>query len=320
MLGIRFVRTPPTTYVLHYKNGAIRREGAGLAFFYYAPTSTLVTVPLQSADLPFVFREQTVDFQDVTIQGQLSYRVSDPRRLAGLLDFSLGKDGRHASDALEILRQRLVNATQALTRAVIQTRRLKDALVGLDSLEQDVRDHIAGHTQVAMLGVEVLGVSILSIKPTPEMGKALEAEAREELQREADRAVYDRRNAAVEQERRIKENELSTEIAVEEKRRTIREKKIAADIAIEEQRAALVDLELENDKKTADGRGYALAASLEPLKSLDWKTLMTISPGGGAELVIASAFRELAENAAKIGELNISPDLLRALVENKRGS
>jgi hypothetical protein len=34
MMGIRFLKTPPTTYVLHYKHGAIRREGAGLAFFY----------------------------------------------------------------------------------------------------------------------------------------------------------------------------------------------------------------------------------------------------------------------------------------------
>jgi regulator of protease activity HflC (stomatin/prohibitin superfamily) len=274
-------------------------------------------VPLQSADLPFVFREVTVDFQDVTIQGQLSYRVSDPKRIAALLDFSLGRDGRPASDALEVLRQRLVNATQALTRAVVQTRRLTDALVGLDSLEQDVRERIAGHAQVAMLGVEVLAVSIVSIKPTPEMGKALEAEAREELQREADAAVYDRRNAAVEHERRIKENELNTEIAVEEKRRMIREKKIAADIAIEEQRAALVDLELDNHKKTADGRGYALATSLEPLKGVDWKTLMAISPGG-ADVVIATAFRELAENASKIGELNISPDLLRTLLDGKK--
>lgn len=319
MLGIRFVRTPPTTYVLHYKNGKIGSEGAGLSFFYYAPTSTLVMVPLQSAELPFVFREVTLDFQDVAIQGQISYRVSDPKRIAGLLDFSVGKDGRHTSDALEVLRQRLVNATQALTRAVVQTRPLKEALVGLDSLEQDVRARISGHSQVTMLGIEVLGLSILSIKPTPEMAKALEAEAREELQREADAAVYDRRNAAVEQERRIKENELSTEIAIEEKRRAIREKKIAADIAIEEQRSALVDLELENEKKTADGRSYALAASLEPLKGLDWKTLMALSPRGGAELVIATAFRELAENATKIGELNISPDLLRTLLDKSEG-
>jgi len=59
MLGIRFTKFPPTTYVLHYKNGQVVREGAGLSFFYYAPTSTLVAVPVAGVDLPFVFSEVT---------------------------------------------------------------------------------------------------------------------------------------------------------------------------------------------------------------------------------------------------------------------
>src|SRR5437879_12826957 len=94
---------------------------------------------------------------------------------------------------------------------------------------------------VAALGVEILALSILAIKPTPEMSKALEAEAREALQRRSDEAIYARRNAAVEQERLIKESELNTEIAVEGKQREIRETRMAADIAVEEQRAALLD-------------------------------------------------------------------------------
>jgi hypothetical protein len=38
--------------------------------------------------------------------------------------------------------------------------------------------------------------------------------------------------------------------------------------------------------------------------------------GGGLDpkLMIALAFRELAENAGKIGELNITPDLLQGLI------
>jgi hypothetical protein len=42
------------------------------------------------------------------------------------------------------------------------------------------------------------------------------------------------------------------------------------------------------------------------------------SGGGDPGTMIAVAFRELAENAARIGELNISPDLLRALVPTKK--
>ena len=70
---LSFMKVPPTTYVLQYKHGKIKREGAGLSFFYWAPTSTIVAVPLASADVPFVFPETTADFQSVTIQGQLTY-------------------------------------------------------------------------------------------------------------------------------------------------------------------------------------------------------------------------------------------------------
>ena len=62
------------------------------------------------------------------------------------------------------------------------------------------------------------------------MTRALETETREMLQQEADQAIYGRRNFAVEQERKIKESELNTEIAVEEKQKQIAEKKMESDV------------------------------------------------------------------------------------------
>ena len=171
-----------------------------------------------------------------------------------------------------------------------------------------------------MLGVEILGLSILSIKANPEMSKALQAEAREQLMRKADEAVYARRNAAVEQERTIKENELNTDIAVEQKRRVVRETQNGrAEISVEEQRAVLVDNRVANQRKEADARAHAWQATLEPLKGVDWRTLMAASGHNGAKSIIALAFRDLAENAGKIGELNISPDLLSTLLSGKEG-
>ena len=96
MFAIRFMKAAPTTYVLHFKNGRVRREGPGLSFFYYAPTSTIVTVPLASSDVPFAFQESTADFQSVAFQGQLTYRVTDPKKLSSVLDFSVEREG--ASD------------------------------------------------------------------------------------------------------------------------------------------------------------------------------------------------------------------------------
>jgi len=260
---LSFMKVPPTTYVLLYKHGKIKREGAGLSFFYYAPTSTIVTIPMESTDVPFVFQEATADFQAVTVQGQLTYRVADPKRLASLLDFSVDPRRAYHSDDPQLLSQRklaerLIHALQTMTRAFLQRLVLRDALASSDSIVAELLTKLRDSEPVTALGINILALSILAIKPTPETSRALEAEAREALQRRADEAIYSRRNAAVEQERLIKESELNTEIAVEEKKRQIRETQMAAEIAVEEQRSQLIDRRVENEHKDADSRAYAL--------------------------------------------------------------
>ncbi len=315
MFGIGYLKAPPTTYVLHYKSGRVKREGAGLSFFYYRPTSTVVLVPAGSADIPFVWTETTADFQEIAIQGQLTYRVREPGKLAGLLDYSVDDRGRYRSDDPDKLEERLVQAAQVLGKAVLGRRTLREALAAAETLGAEVMAGPRASPAVAMLGVEVLSLAVLGARPTPDLARALEAATREQLQREADESIYARRNAAVEQERIIKESELETELAVAAKQRELRERALAADIAIEEQRTSLIDKKVANDKHDADGKAYAIDAMLRPIKEADWKTLMAISSSAGdPRTSIALAFRELAENAQKIGELNMSPDLLRTLL------
>ena len=315
MFGLAYLKAPPTTYVLHYKGGRLKREGAGLSFLHYRPTSTVVLVPAGSADVPFVWNEITADFQEVTIQGQLTYRVGEPKKLAGLLDYSVDAGGRWRSDDPGKLEERLVQAAQVLGRGVIGRLTLREALAASEELVARVIAGLRAAPVVAMLGVEPLALSILGVRPSPDLARALEAATREQLQREADESIYARRNAAVEQERIIKESELETELAVQAKQRELRERTLAADIALEEQRTALIARKVGNDKQDADGKAYAIEATLGPLKAADWKTLVALSAGGGdPRTMIALAFRELAENATKIGELNISPDLLRSLI------
>jgi regulator of protease activity HflC (stomatin/prohibitin superfamily) len=314
-----FIKGAPTDHLVHYRSGEIRRRGRGLSFYYFTPTSTIVRVPLVSVDVPFVFTEPTADFQTATVQGQLTYRVTDPERLAALLDFSVDARGRFMSEDPDLVPERLVQATQVLMRALIQQMALREAIVSSEVIVSRVRGELEESSTVEMLGVEILALSVLSVAPTPEMARALEAETREELQREADEAVYNRRNAAVEAERLIRENELQTEVAVETKKREIRETQVQAEIALEEHRAVLVERKATNDRTVADARAYALRAELEPLESVDWRTLM-FAGGTGADpkAMLALAFRELAENAGKIGELNLTPDLLTAITGGRR--
>jgi regulator of protease activity HflC (stomatin/prohibitin superfamily) len=319
MFGIQFAKVPPTTYVIHFQHGKVKREGAGLSFFYYAPLAELVYVPLSSTDVPFVFNEVSADFQDTTIQGELTFRITDPKRVAAVLDYSVDRRGIYRSDDPTKLNDRLIHAAQISARSFTQRTKLRELLVSSDALIAETLSGLQQSKAVLMLGVEVLGLSILSIKATPEMSKAFQAEAREELLRKADEAIYARRNAAVELERTIKENELNTEIAVEQKNRQVRETKMAAETAVEEQRAHLVDLRVANDRKEADAKAHALQATLEPLKGVDWRTLMAASGHNDSGSIIALAFHELAENADKVGELNISPDLLNSLLKTKKG-
>jgi regulator of protease activity HflC (stomatin/prohibitin superfamily) len=315
MLGIRYFKASPTTFVLQYQNGRVRREGTGLSFFYFAPSSTLVAVPVGSTDVPFIFNEITSDFQAVTVQGHLTFRVADPRKLAGLLDYSLTASGAHKSDDPDKLPLRITYAAQNAVRAEVQGRALKAALSEAEAIATRVQAALAASTTLAALGVELLGFSILAIKPVPETAKALEAEARERMLRQADDAIYSRRNNAVEQERVIRENELNTEVAVQAKQREIEETRLAGQIALEEQRRELVKTEADNSKTRSDAQAYAVESTLKPLTALDPKSLQVLAARSvDPRLLVAMAFQDIAANAAKVGNLNISPDLLETLL------
>lgn len=324
------------TYVIKFKNGQVDKEGRGLSFFYYAPTSSISAVPIGSNNLPFIFNETTKDYQTVTIQGQITYKIGNPRQLADVLDFTVNGNGVYKKDDTEKLNQTIVNEAQTATSSFIHQLGLKEAIRSAKTVETKITEGLTNSQAIKLLGIEILSINILAIKATPEMGRALETETREKLQQEADQAIYERRNFAVEQERKIKESELNTEIAVEEKKkqiaekqaeseiqqadndRKLREMKVQADISIENQRKLLIEQKTDNQRKEADAQGYVLETTLKPYKELDWKILTALNNNTDPRFNISLAFRELAENAGKIGTLNISPELLDTLLTDKK--
>jgi hypothetical protein len=185
----------------------------------------------------------------------------------------------------------------------------------------------------------VLGVSIRAVKPTPETAKALEAEAREAILKNADEAIFARRNFAVEQERSIRESELDTEIAVEQKKRSIRETQMdaeasvvakrqqirqsgmVADIELEGRRKEFVALNAENTRTLADAEAYRVGALMQIFEGVDTKVIQALAAAGMQPgQLIAQAFSGIAERAEKIGQLNVSPDLLSTLLEKPKAA
>jgi hypothetical protein len=334
MFGYAFVKAQPTTYLLQYRGGKVVREGAGLSFFYYRPFSTVAAVPVGSRDAPFIFELVTHDFQAVTVQGQVAFRVAEPRKAAGMLDFALKPDGKgYVSDDPQRLPERVLAITEVLLQQALKGMGLKDALRASEVLANQVAGGLAAHAEVNALGLEVLGVSVLAVKPTPETARALEAEARESILKSADEAIFARRNSAVEQERAIRESELDTEVAVEQKKRLIRETQMEAeasvrqkknelrsaemeaDITLEERRKSLVAGQAENTRTLAEAEAHRVAAVMKALEPADPRVVQALAAVGMQPgQLIAQAFGGIAERAERIGSLNVSPELLQTLM------
>ena len=171
-------------------------------------------------------------------------------------------------------------------------------------------EEMTSNEAIKELGLEVVTVSILAVSPSLETQKALESATREQILQQQDNAIYKRRNAAIEQERIVKENELNTEIKVAEKEhenQMLRQKN-----ALEE-----VELESKLRKEQADTKAYANEVVLKALESMDKEVLLAILLSGmDSKTLIAKAFNSLVENTDKIGNLNVSPDLLETLTSS----
>jgi regulator of protease activity HflC (stomatin/prohibitin superfamily) len=285
MLWLGYFKGEPTEYILAYSNGNVFRQGAGRAFWYWKRKTSIVLVPASTTDALFVLNETTGNFQAVTLQGQITYRIAQPQTIAGLLNFTINPRTRqYLSDDPEKLNQRIVNIVQTLTRKELAGLSLEAALGSAETMGRAVLAQMQQEPALAAMGVECLSLFYTSIKATPEMTKALEAEYREALQKRADQAIYARRADAVEQERKIKQNELSTSIDLEKRRQE------------------LVDLQGENARKQAEFEAEATRIKFGPYLNLD------------ARLLTALAFRDFAGNSQKIGNLTITSEILEQLL------
>ncbi len=282
---INYYKGEPNSYVLSHRNGKLAQHGAGINFYYMPLTTTLAIVPLASQESQFIFNETTANFQEVSIQGSLTYRLSDPIELAKRLDFTVSpKTHRHKSEDPLQLVQRVVNSVQAHTRSEVMERSLEAALSEVKDLSSVVFEEVANAPELTSLGIVLEGLHFTAVKATPEMQKALEADYRESLHKREDQAIYDRRKSAVDEERKIRESEMNT------------------DVELENRRKDLVDTQARNSLALAEAEAKAEELKLAPYGELPPQAL------------IGLALKEWAGNAGMIDNLTITPDLLSKVV------
>jgi len=335
MIGFQYYKADSSTYVIKTSGGKVRQKGKGLSFFYMKATSSIAAIPVNVQEAPFIFNLQTSDYQAVRIQGQISFRIVDPDKIADVLNFNLKADGQsYASEDPLKLADRVVRATQSIVQHRVQSATLRDSLTLSQPLVELIKEELANQPVMEELGISLVDVSVSAISPTPETGKALEAQARESILKEADDATYARRKSAVEQERTIKDAELQTELAIQQKEQEIAEsrleneraimrgnaqtaqEKLQAEIESENQRKALVLLNVENGKQEADSEAYAITTRMKafaelPVENLKAMAMANMKP----DQLMALAFESLAQNAEKIGELNIAPEMFSSMLK-----
>lgn len=313
-MGFKHYKFQTNEYVLVMKKGKVIKQGVGLSFFCNTLNTGMSVVPTVSFDTFFAFDDVlTSDFQGINIQGDISYIIRDYEKVARMIDFSYtGKAGYEEKkvEAKQVMGKRITNLAKTSASKFVNARDVKAVIQAQEELAAFLSEEMTSNEAIKELGLDVVTVSILAVSPSLETKRALESATREQILQQQDNAIYKRRNAAIEQERIVKENELNTEIIVAEKEhenQMLRQKN-----ALEE-----VELESKLRKEQADAKAYANEVVLKALESVDKEVLLAILLSGmDSKTLIAKAFNSLAENTDKIGNLNISPDLLEILTSS----
>lgn len=316
---VRHLRAEPTVFVQRYRGGRPVRAGRGLAFWFRTTNTTVTEIPVDDRELPFLFRARSRDFQELTVQGAITYRVVDPERLAARVDFTLDlATGRTNETPLEQVAALLGQLAQQV---------VTDELVGVD-LRTILRDGVAPIREriglglaeepaVVELGLQVVAVRVADVAPTAEVEQALQRPAREVIQQEADGATFERRARAVQNERAIAENELQNrvELARRQEQLVEQEGQNRRRAAEEEATAALVEAQAADERGRLElDRRAATIDAVEAAKLRAETERTRIQAEAGPQVLIALALQDLAAQIGKVDHLTVTPDLLQPLL------
>jgi regulator of protease activity HflC (stomatin/prohibitin superfamily) len=212
--GLRHLRGSPTTHVRHSRNGRVQHDGVGQAFWFRPLSAILSEVPVDERELPLLFHARTSDFQDAAVEATLTYRIVEPARALERIDFGIDpRSGRWRATPLEQLSSLLGELARQHALELLARMTLAEALVEAPPrLRERIATALGADERIAEIGVAVVSVRVGQIRPEPDLEKALGTTARELVQQEADRATFERRALAVENERAIAENELHNQI------------------------------------------------------------------------------------------------------------
>jgi regulator of protease activity HflC (stomatin/prohibitin superfamily) len=303
--GLRHLRGAPTVHIRHVSKGEVVHEGTGLSFWFRPRTAVLSEVPVDDRELPMLFHARTNDYQDVTVQLTVTYRCTSPETATTRIDFSIDPDtGVWRQDPLSQIANTLTESTQQHALKILGTLTLDTAIkTGVARVKQEISENLtADH-----IGLEIIDVRVVAIRPDADMEKALQTTVREKVQQDADKATYERRAMAVERERSISENELQNqiELAKREELLVVQRGANALKKAEDHARASRVadDAKADGIRKLAEAEAAGEKARLDAYKEIPQETLYAL------------AAKELAGNLPEIGSITLTPDMLQPILQ-----
>jgi regulator of protease activity HflC (stomatin/prohibitin superfamily) len=258
----RHLRADASSHVIHYRKARLVRDGRGLSFFFLPHSASLAEIPVDDREMPILVHGRSADYQDVTIQGVLTFRVSEPRILAQRVDFTIDlARGTLLRQPLEKLALVFGPRAEQYVASWVSRTELRAILTeGPERARAAIEAGLAEDAAIAEMGLAVVSVRVSSVRPTPDIEKALAAPTRERIQQQADEAAFARRALAVEKERAIQENELKNQIELARRKEELilQEGQNARKEATEEAEAARIAAEATAQRAHIEAEAAAL--------------------------------------------------------------
>ena len=325
VLFVRHIRTDANAFVLHYKGARLVQSGRGLSFWFMPLTASIAELPADDREVSFVVHGRSIDYQDVTVQGVVTYRVTDAETLSQRVDFTIDlTTGTYKKQPLEKIALVLSQLSHEHAWGYIATTDVRRILA-------DGHTHIRAAVSAALLddvglremGIEIVSVRIASVRPTAEVERALEAPARERIQQASDEATFARRAMAVEKERAIEENALvnQIELARTEERLIAQRGANAQKDAHEKAAAERIAADARADRTRIDAAAKAIAVrDVEGARLEIEKARLDAYENLPATVMLGLAAQELASKISHIDHLNLGGGgdlgpMLRELME-----
>jgi regulator of protease activity HflC (stomatin/prohibitin superfamily) len=325
-------RVEASAFLAVFHNGRLRKSGRGRAV-WFAPqgATSLVDIPADERDHQLLVSATTRDFQTVSVQGAATWRAADPLALADRIDFTIDSgSGAYRAEPVAQVEALIDGLIKIRVERFVSARDIGQVLTeGVGPLLASLEEEAKQSPRLAAIGVELAGLRLTALTPSPDLARALRQPTAERLQQAADEATFARRAAAVEKEAAIAENETKAKIKLEEERALLIARERDNDLARAQAAREVAEVTAQGE---AGAKQIMALAEAEAFRKLDEARLhgererAEIAKAMPQVAILADALKQ-GFGAAKIGTLNLGPDvvslvggaLARAVAEGAAG-